>query len=295
MIMTDRVLVLPEMGMDDRVDAAVTQIKEQDIAGVLDIRELTNGQIRTLRGELGSIERYKGASKIEIDELMANPLVLGGLSVRSGLAGGMIAGSTHETADVLRTGLRIVGLVEGVKVASSCFLMRGNAGGNMIFADCAVNPDPDANALAQIAMDSARTARLLGVEEPRVAMLSFYTGESATSVSPLVDKMTEATRIIKERDSGLIVFGPVQFDAAFVPGIAEKKGVVEFSEAPANVFIFPNLDSGNIGYKLAERLGELEAIGPILQGFKNPINDLSRGCSIADIVELARITVQQQS
>jgi len=289
-IMSRKTLVLPEQNIDDRVKQAGGLITDQGIADVLDINNLDETQMKQCRDLLSSMKRYSTASSDEIDALMGDELVLGALSVKVGIADGMIAGAVRDTSDVLRAGLRIIGVKKGVKLVSSSFLMKSDTGEDMIFADCAVNPDPDAEGLAQIAADSAVTAQMFGLE-PRVAMLSFATGDRAKH--PKVDKVVQATALLMQKMPDLLVAGPVQFDAALLPSIASKKGVESFEGKPANVYVFPDLDSGNIGYKIAQRLGGLEAIGPILQGFAKPINDLSRGCSVDDIVSLAEITVSQ--
>lgn len=233
-------------------------------------------------------------------EVLSDPLLFAALLVRDGLADGVVAGSESTTAAVIRGGLRGIGLAQGVRSLSSCFLLDfpavtgvRDAPITIAFADCAVIPNPDAHQLADIALSTAASYHQLTGVTPRVAMLSFSTKGSADSDSTKLVRL--ATEIAKERDHTLIIDGELQFDAAFVPAVAERKAPGSPLDGNANVFIFPNLDAGNIGYKIAERLGGGQAIGPILQGLAKPMNDLSRGANVDDIVTMIAVTALQVS
>ncbi len=207
--------------------------------------------------------------------------------VQAGMADGYVAGSVCETRETIYPALRIIGASEGY--ASSFFLMI-HGGRALFFADCGFNIDPTAEQLARIAIDTARNAEALGVE-PIIAFLSFSTKGSAAHES--VDKMVEAARIAKERAPHLVIDSELQFDAAFVPDIGARKAPGSPAAGAANVFIFPDLNSGNIAYKIAERMGGARAIGPLMQGLRKPVNDLSRGCSVRDIVDAVAFTSMQ--
>lgn len=204
-------------------------------------------------------------------------------------ADGMISGAVHATSDTVRPALQIIKTKDGISKTSGLFIMsRGEE--TYVFADCAINIAPTSQDLAEIAVTSAKTAEIFGLT-PRVALLSFSTKGSAKS--PETDKVIEALKIAKEMEPDVIIDGEFQFDAAFVPSVAKKKAPYSSIKGNANVFIFPNLEAGNIGYKIAQRLGQFEAIGPILQGLNKPVNDLSRGCNSEDVYKLAIITAMQ--
>jgi phosphate acetyltransferase len=233
----------------------------------------------------------KGITKEQAAEIMANPVFFATMMVKKGMADGMISGSLSPTADTLRPAFQIIGPRPGIKKVSGLFLMMKEKEHELLFfADSAVNIDPSSEELADIAITTADTAKSFGID-PVVAMLSFSTYGSASH--PLVDKVRKAREIVNQKRPDLIVGGEMQFDAAFVPEVAKLKCPQSPVQGNANVFIFPNLECGNIGYKIAQRLGKFKAIGPILQGLQKPVNDLSRGCSVQDIIDMTIITTHQ--
>lgn len=236
------------------------------------------------------VERRKGkATEEQARKALQDENYFGTMLVYKGLADGLVSGAAHSTADTVRPALQIIKTKEGVKKTSGVFIMaRGDE--QYVFADCAINIAPDSQDLAEIAIESANTAQMFDID-PRVAMLSFSTKGSAKSDE--TDKVAEAVKIAKEKAPELTLDGEFQFDAAFVPSVAEKKAPDSDIKGDANVFVFPSLEAGNIGYKIAQRLGGFEAVGPILQGLNMPVNDLSRGCNAEDVYNLALITAAQ--
>ncbi|WJP97659.1 phosphate acetyltransferase [Macrococcus bovicus] len=308
-------IVFPE-GNDERVLAAAVELgksdyvapivlgKEEELKALsekigvsLDGLETIDPATSELRSELiaSFVERRKGkATEEQAEQLMNDGNYFGTMLVHTGKAAGLVSGAAHSTADTVRPALQIIKTKPGVAKTSGVFFML-REDEQYVFGDCAINPTLEASDLAEIAIESAKTAQSFGME-PKVAMLSFSTKGSAKT--PETEKVVEATRLAQEKkaEAGLenvVIDGEFQFDAAFVPSVAAKKAPESPIQGDANVFVFPSLEAGNIGYKIAQRLGGFDAIGPILQGLNAPVNDLSRGCSTDDVYDLAIITAAQ--
>ena len=238
------------------------------------------------------VERRKGkATQEQAEKIVQNANYFGTMLVYMKKADGMVSGAVHSTADTVRPALQIIKTRPGVHLVSGAFIMQRGRDERYLFADNAINIEPDADQWAEIAVESAKTAALFDIEPPRVALLSFSTKGSAKG--PQVDKVVEATKKAHELAPDLALDGELQFDAAFVPTVAKQKAPDSKVAGEANVFIFPELQSGNIGYKIAQRFGGFEAIGPILQGLNQPVSDLSRGANEEDVYKLAIITAAQ--
>ncbi|MGM0378203.1 MAG: phosphate acetyltransferase [Bacillota bacterium] len=308
-------IVLPE-SLDPRVHEAAKKITDQKLADVILVGnkeeiyqksefDLSNVEIieqTTFEkydeyvDKLVEIRKKKGLTKKQAKELLENTVYFGCMLVREGYADGMVAGAANPTADILRPALQVVSTAKGVSTVSSVFLMEVpncdyGANGLFIFGDVALNPNPTAEQLSHIAVSSAKTFKSLVNEEPIVSMLSFSTRQSAKHED--VDKMIKATKLTKKLAPKLKVDGEMQLDAAIVPEVGAKKAPDSDVAGKANVLIFPDLDAGNIGYKLVQRLAKANAFGPFTQGLKKPINDLSRGCSAQDIIGTVAITALQ--
>ncbi len=279
---------------DIRQKAIQFSLKNLHLAQVVDPQ--TYEKIDAYADLMVEMRKSKGMTKDQALKLMRDPLYLAVMMIKCGDADGEVAGADNATGDVLRPAFQIVKTKPGISVVSGAFLMVLNdtsfgENGMMLFADCAVHPNPTASELAEIAVASGQTARSIAGFEPRIAMLSFSTKGSAKH--EMVDKVVEATRIAKEKAPDMQIDGEMQADAAIIPSIGLKKAPGSPIAGHANVLVFPTLETGNICYKLVQRLAGAEAIGPILQGMAAPINDLSRGCSVSDIVNLVAITANQ--
>lgn len=310
-----RLIVLPE-GEDERTIQAARLAVDDGLARIIllgqpdiiksvageqgvsldeiEIVSPTTGENRARLIELAlELRKHKGLKEKAAELLLDDSLVYGALMVRAGLADGSLAGATHTTGEVVRAGVQFIGLAAGIRVASGAFMIvvpkfQGEENKVFFFADCGVIPDPTPEELCAIALSTARTASLLSSQKPRVALLSFSSKGSASH--PRVEKMKSALKLIQAADPELEVDGELQLDAAVVPEIGASKAPGSSVAGQANTLIFPDLDSGNIAYKLSERLAGAAAIGPLIQGLAKPANDLSRGCSASDIVRAIAIT-----
>ncbi len=245
---------------------------------------------------LVEIRKSKGLKREEATKLVEDPLYLAVMMIKAGDADGEVAGAENATGNVLRPAFQIVKTLPGISVVSGAFIMifkdkEFGENGLMVFADCAVHPNPTAQELAEIAVATGQTTRAIAGFEPKIAMLSFSTKGSGKH--EMVDKVVEATAIAQKLAPDMMIDGELQSDAAIVPSIGSKKAPGSKIAGQANVLVFPTLETGNIAYKLVQRFAHAEAIGPILQGMAAPINDLSRGCSVSDIVNLVAVTVSQ--
>jgi len=268
------------------------QTKADNLGVSLDAAEIYDPANYAMMDELVAsfVERRKGkATEEDARRILLDENYFGTMLVYLNKADGLVSGAAHSTADTVRPALQIIKTKEGINKTSGVFIMVREEE-KYVFADCAINIAPDSQDLAEIAIESAKTAHMFDIE-PRVAMLSFSTKGSAKS--PETEKVAAAVSEAQRRDPLLILDGEFQFDAAFVPSVAEKKAPDSVLQGNANVFVFPSLEAGNIGYKIAQRLGNFEAVGPILQGLNRPVNDLSRGCNEEDVYKLSLITAAQ--
>ncbi len=267
-----------------------------DISAAKIINPETDENLQKFANEFYEMRKAKGMTEEKALETLKNPLYFGVMMVKLGFADGMVAGAANSTSNVLRPALQILKTAPGTKIVSAFFVMcvpdcEYGSNGIFIYADSGLNEDPDAEGVSEIALSSAESFKILVEEEPNIAMLSYSSYGSAKS--PLVDKMQLATKLAKEKRPDLNLDGELQVDAAIVPEIGASKAPESPVAGKANVLIFPNLDAGNIGYKLTQRLAKAEAYGPITQGIAKPVNDLSRGCSAEDIVGVVAITCVQ--
>lgn len=273
-----------------------------DLTGITLIDPLTSEKTAEYAKILYEARKAKGMTEEQAAVQAKDRTMFGALMLKAGDVDGYVSGACHSTANTLRPGLQVVKTAPGIKTVSSCFIMIAPEGGNKynpdgvaVFADCAINIEPDAQQLADIAVSSAKTAKAIAGIEPRVAMLSFSTKGSGNDDKffKSVPKVQEATRLAKEMAPDLALDGEFQFDAAVAPEVGELKAPGSKVAGHANVFIFPNINAGNIGYKIAQRFGGYMAIGPVCQGFAKPLNDLSRGCNVDDIVATVAVTALQ--
>ena len=318
----NKIIVLCE-GEDKRVVEAAAQITKEgiakivligneekckkvapgvDLSGITLIDPLTSEKTAEYANILYEARKSKGMTEEQAKEQSKDRTMFGALMLKAGDVDGYVSGACHSTANTLRPGLQVVKTAPGIKTVSSCFIMIApdkinpyNPDGVAVFADCAINIEPTAEQLADIAVTSAKTAKDIAGIEPRVAMLSFSTKGSGhdDKFTQSVQKVQQATQMAKEAAPELALDGEFQFDAAVAPEVGQLKAPGSKVAGHANVFVFPNINAGNIGYKIAQRFGGYMAIGPVCQGFAKPLNDLSRGCSEDDIVATVAVTALQ--
>ncbi|MBQ8049999.1 MAG: phosphate acetyltransferase [Bacteroidaceae bacterium] len=285
------------IGNREEILAKAKELGLQHVEGATIIDPATSPKTNDYANLLYELRKAKGMTQQEAWKKVKDPLYFGCLIIKSGDADGQISGALSTTGDTLRPALQIIKCAPGITCVSGAMLLitqtpQYGEDGILVVGDVAVTPMPDAAQLAQIAVCTAQTAKsVAGFTDPRVAMLSFSTKGSAKH--EVVDKVVEATRLARELDPELKIDGELQADAALVPSVGQKKAPGSDIAGQANVLVFPNLEVGNIGYKLVQRLGNADAIGPILQGIARPVNDLSRGCSVDDIYKMVAITACQ--
>ena len=313
-----KTIILPE-GEDIRVLKAASMTKKAEFADVIilgkkeeiinlakeneiDLQDVKiidpqkSEKFSYYANQLYELRKAKGITLEKAKELLKENIYFATMMLKEGDCDGLVSGACHSTSNTLRPALQILKTAPETKLVSAFFVMVTQEktlgkDGTFVFGDCGLNEYPDAEALSEIAISSAKSFRQLVDNEPKVAMLSYSTYGSAHS--PLTDKVVEATQILKEKNPDFIFDGELQLDAAIIPEIAERKAKGSPLEGKANVLIFPDLDAGNIGYKLVQRLGKAEAYGPLCQGIAKPVNDLSRGCSAEDITGVIAITAVQ--
>ncbi len=305
-----RLIVFPE-ATDERILTAASKLAEEDLMipvligeekeiteqsekFAVDIKKckivnpLNYEKLDEMVNEFVKIRKGK-ATKEDAEEILKTENYFGTMLVYMDEAHGLVSGAVHSTSDTVRPALQIIKTRQGINKTSGVFIMVRDEE-RYVFGDCAINIAPTSDDLAEIAVESSKTAKVFGID-PKIAMLSFSTKGSAQSEE--TERVVDAIAKAKEIDSNLVIDGEFQFDTAFVPSVAAKKAPGSEIKGDATVFVFPSLESGNIGYKLAERLGGFEAVGPILQGLNKPVNDLSRGCNSEDVYKLALITAAQ--
>ncbi len=283
------------IGNKEKIEAKAEENKI-DIKGAKIIEPSTSEKYEEYTNLLYELRKHKGMTIEKARELVKDPVYYGMLMVKENQADGLVSGAAHSTSDTLRPALQILKTAPDTKLVSAFFVMvvpncTYGENGTFIFADSGLNENPDADSLSEIAISSSKSFRQLVEKEPKVAMLSYSTYGSAKS--ELTEKVIEATRLVKEKNKEMLVDGELQLDSAIVPEIAAFKAPDSPLKGEANVLVFPNLDTGNIGYKLVQRLAKAEAYGPLCQGIRKPVNDLSRGCSSQDVAGVIAITAVQ--
>jgi phosphate acetyltransferase len=281
----DKTVSVITLGDEDRILKDAKKL-DVDLTGIRIIDQTKSDKLSDFTNIFYNLRKHKGLTIEQARNLVQQDLFFAAMMVKENMADGSVAGSASATADVMRAGIQCIGMPEGISIVSSFFLMLF-PDKNYSFADSAVVPDPDEKQLADIAISTADNHRKLTGEEPFVAMLSFSTKGSAKHEA--VDKVIDATALVRKKRPDINIDGEMQFDAAVIESIGKKKAPGSNVAGKANVLIFPDLNAGNIGYKIAQRWGKAEAVGPIIQGLKKPFFDLSRGCSVDDIVNTAAI------
>jgi len=281
----EKIVSVITLGDEDRISKDAKKL-DVDLTGVRIINPIKSDKLSDFTNIFFNLRKHKGVTIEQARNTVQQDLFFAAMMVKENMADGSVAGSASATADVMRAGIQCIGMPEGISIVSSFFLMLF-PDKNYSFADCAVVPDPDEKQLADIAISTADNHRKLTGEEPIVAMLSFSTKGSAKHEA--IEKVLNATHIIRTKRPDINVDGELQFDAAVIESIGKKKAPGSNVAGKANVLIFPDLNSGNIGYKIAQRWGKAEAVGPMVQGLKKPFFDLSRGCSVDDIVNTTAI------
>ncbi len=295
-ILAEGIAKIALIGNQQEIEQLATKFGLKHISKAIIVDPKNHAKKEIYTDKLVELRKSKGLSRDEAAKLLEDPLYLAVMMVKMGDADGEVAGANNATGDVLRPAFQIVKTKPGISVVSGAFLMiikDQNYGENglMVFADCAVHPNPTAEELAEIAVETGKTTRAIAGIEPKIAMLSFSTKGSAKH--EMVDKVVKATELAKKMAPDMKIDGELQADAAIVPAIGASKAKGSEIAGHANVLVFPTLETGNIAYKLVQRLAGAEAVGPVLQGMAAPINDLSRGCSVDDIVSLVAITCNQ--
>lgn len=295
-LLDERIVQVILIGNPDEIKSESSKLGLKNISKAVIVNPLNNDKLSSYADTMVELRKSKGLTKEQALELLKVPLYLATVMIKCGDADGEVSGAIHATGEVLRPAFQFVKTLPGISIVSGAFIMilkdkSFGEEGVMVFADCAVFPDPDEHQLAEIAVSTAKTTRSICGFEPRVAMLSFSSKGSAEH--DMVTKVVNAVKIAKEMEPELLIDGELQADAAIIESIGKKKSPDSPIAGKANVLIFPDLQSGNIAYKLVQRLAGAEAIGPVLQGMAAPINDLSRGCSADDIFYLAAITANQ--
>lgn len=295
-ILSEGIAQLILLGKPEEIRKQAEKLGLKNITKATIIDPASHAKKETYADLLVELRKSKGMTKEQALKLVTDPLYLATLMIKSGDADGEVAGAINATGDVLRPAFQIVKTEPGISVVSGAFMLLTNKpefgeNGLLVVADCAVHPNPTAEELAEIAVVTARTARNIAKIEPRVAMLSFSTKGSAKN--ELVDKVVKATELAQKMAPDVLIDGELQADAALVPSVGNLKAPGSPVAGKANVLIFPTLEVGNISYKLVQRIAGIEAVGPVLQGMAAPINDLSRGCSVNDIINMVAITANQ--